>query len=103
MTCEGGSIPVTLTLQQATGKNVLLLPVGAADDGAHSQNEKLDIRNYIEGVSKRRFLIKTQNKQKMEKIIYTFSCFRRQNCLVHIFMKWVNYLKNFFHAYLNIY
>ena len=46
-----GSIPVTLTLQQATGKNVLLLPVGAADDGAHSQNEKLDIRNYIEGVS----------------------------------------------------
>lgn len=51
MTCEGGSIPVTLTLQQATGKNVLLLPVGAADDGAHSQNEKLDVRNYIEGVS----------------------------------------------------
>lgn len=50
MTREGGSIPVTLTLQQATGKNCLLLPVGAADDGAHSQNEKLDIRNYIEGV-----------------------------------------------------
>lgn len=54
MTCEGGSIPVTLTLQQATGKNVLLLPVGAADDGAHSQNEKLDVRNYIEGVSAKR-------------------------------------------------
>lgn len=52
MTCEGGSIPVTLTLQQATGKNVVLLPVGASDDGAHSQNEKIDIRNYIEGVSK---------------------------------------------------
>ena len=51
MTCEGGSIPVTLTLQQATGKNVVLLPVGAADDGAHSQNEKIDIRNYVEGVS----------------------------------------------------
>lgn len=51
MTCEGGSIPVTLTLQQATGKNVLLLPVGASDDGAHSQNEKIDIRNYVEGVS----------------------------------------------------
>lgn len=55
MTCEGGSIPVTLTLQQATGKNVLLLPVGAGDDGAHSQNEKVDIRNYIEGVSAQRF------------------------------------------------
>lgn len=51
LTCEGGSIPVTLTLQQATGKNVVLLPVGAGDDGAHSQNEKLDVRNYIEGVS----------------------------------------------------
>lgn len=51
MTREGGSIPVTITLQQATGKNVLLLPVGAGDDGAHSQNEKVDVRNYIEGVS----------------------------------------------------
>ncbi|KAH1008817.1 hypothetical protein HUJ05_009337 [Dendroctonus ponderosae] len=50
LTREGGSIPVTLTLQQATGKNVLLLPVGAGDDGAHSQNEKLDVRNYIGGV-----------------------------------------------------
>lgn len=49
MTCEGGSIPVTLTLQQATGKNVVLIPVGASDDGAHSQNEKVDVRNYIEG------------------------------------------------------
>ena len=50
-------------LQEATGKNVILLPMGAADDGAHSQNEKIDIRslqsrlgiiqinfrNYIEG------------------------------------------------------
>lgn len=50
-TREGGSIPVTLTFQQATGKNVILLPVGAGDDGAHSQNEKIDMRNYIEGVS----------------------------------------------------
>lgn len=51
MTREGGSIPVTLTFQEATGKNIVLLPVGAADDGAHSQNEKIDVRNYIEGVS----------------------------------------------------
>lgn len=49
MTREGGSIPVTLTLQETTGKNVLLLPMGASDDGAHSQNEKIDVRNYIEG------------------------------------------------------
>ena len=49
-TREGGSIPVTLTFQELTGKNVLLLPVGASDDGAHSQNEKLNIYNYMNGV-----------------------------------------------------
>lgn len=49
-TRSGGSIPVTLTLQEVTGKNVLLLPMGSGDDGAHSQNEKIDVRNYIEGI-----------------------------------------------------
>ncbi|XP_064480738.1 cytosolic non-specific dipeptidase-like [Ornithodoros turicata] len=46
---EGGSIPVTLTFQEVTGKNVMLLPMGASDDGAHSQNEKIDRRNYVQG------------------------------------------------------
>ena len=50
LTREGGSIPVTLTLQEATGKNVMLLPIGSCDDGAHSQNEKINRSNYIEGV-----------------------------------------------------
>ncbi|ESP04108.1 hypothetical protein LOTGIDRAFT_224093 [Lottia gigantea] len=50
LTREGGSIPVTLTFQEATGKNVMLLPVGACDDGAHSQNEKIDKINYINGI-----------------------------------------------------
>lgn len=49
LTREGGSIPVTLTFQEATGKNVMLLPIGASDDGAHSQNEKIDKYNYING------------------------------------------------------
>ncbi|OAA65888.1 glutamate carboxypeptidase [Niveomyces insectorum RCEF 264] len=49
-TREGGSIPVTLTFEQATGKNVLLLPMGSSTDGAHSINEKLDKKNYIEGI-----------------------------------------------------
>ena len=40
---------MTLSLQEATGKSVILLPMGAGDDGAHSQNEKIDERNYIEG------------------------------------------------------
>lgn len=44
------SIPVTLTFEEATGKNVLLLPMGSSTDGAHSINEKLDKRNYIEGI-----------------------------------------------------
>jgi acetylornithine deacetylase/succinyl-diaminopimelate desuccinylase-like protein len=43
------SIPVTITFEQATGKNVLLLPMGSSTDAAHSINEKLDKRNYIEG------------------------------------------------------
>ncbi|KAL6908920.1 glutamate carboxypeptidase [Trichoderma evansii] len=49
-TREGGSIPVTLTFEEATGKNVLLLPMGSSTDGAHSINEKLDKKNYIEGI-----------------------------------------------------
>ncbi|KAK3716780.1 hypothetical protein RRG08_012051 [Elysia crispata] len=50
LTREGGSIPVTLTFQEATGKNVMLLPMGSADDGAHSQNEKLNKSNYMLGM-----------------------------------------------------
>jgi nonspecific dipeptidase len=48
-TREGGSIPITLTFQELTGRNVLLLPMGQSDDGAHSQNEKISKRNYISG------------------------------------------------------
>ncbi|KAI8321326.1 CNDP dipeptidase [Martensiomyces pterosporus] len=50
LTREGGSIPVTLTFEENLNVNVLLLPMGAADDGAHSINEKLDKRNYIQGI-----------------------------------------------------
>lgn len=39
-TREGGSIPLTSALEDSTGMNVLLLPIGACDDMAHSQNEK---------------------------------------------------------------
>uniref|UniRef100_A0A8C4NG37 Carnosine dipeptidase 2 n=1 Tax=Eptatretus burgeri TaxID=7764 RepID=A0A8C4NG37_EPTBU len=49
MTREGGSIPITLTFEKVTGKSVLLLPIGACDDGAHSQNEKINRTNFIEG------------------------------------------------------
>lgn len=49
LTREGGSIPVTLTLKNATGASVMLLPLGQCNDGAHSQNEKMNLKNYIEG------------------------------------------------------
>ena len=46
----GGSIPVVLTLSGTTGKDCVLIPMGRSDDGAHSQNEKLDISNFQNGV-----------------------------------------------------
>ncbi|KAJ7181497.1 hypothetical protein C8R43DRAFT_1093229 [Mycena crocata] len=49
LTREGGAIPVTLTFANALGANVVLLPMGRGDDGAHSTNEKLDRSNFIQG------------------------------------------------------
>lgn len=50
-TREGGSIPITSAIEDATGgMNVLLLPLGACDDGAHSQNEKYDRTNLVNGI-----------------------------------------------------
>jgi Cys-Gly metallodipeptidase DUG1 len=44
------SIGVTLNLQNALeGKSIMLLPMGTSTDGAHSGEEKIDRRNYIEG------------------------------------------------------
>ena len=50
MTREGGSIPIANMFEDITGMNVMLLPVGACDDGAHSQNEKFDRINYQNGI-----------------------------------------------------
>eukprot|EP01056_Protomagalhaensia_sp_Gyna25_P005340 Protomagalhaensia_sp_Gyna_25__5339@NODE_675_length_2861_cov_1823_365344_g526_i0_p1_GENE_NODE_675_length_2861_cov_1823_365344_g526_i0NODE_675_length_2861_cov_1823_365344_g526_i0_p1_ORF_typecomplete_len505_score88_50Peptidase_M20/PF01546_28/6_7e43M20_dimer/PF07687_14/1_4e20Peptidase_M28/PF04389_17/0_0059_NODE_675_length_2861_cov_1823_365344_g526_i013452661 len=47
---EGGSIPITLTLGEQTGAPVCLLPMGRSDDSPHSQNEKLDLSNYHNGM-----------------------------------------------------
>lgn len=84
-TREGGSIPVAMTLQNATGKNVLLIPVGAGDDGAHSQNEKIDIRNYIGGVSASRI------PSLSHQTIRNYSLFSRLNFLVPICMRLQNW------------
>jgi nonspecific dipeptidase len=50
LTREGGSIPIANMFEDITGMSVLLLPVGACDDGAHSQNEKFDRLNYMNGI-----------------------------------------------------
>jgi len=50
LTREGGSIPITLVFEEATEASCVLFPIGACDDMAHSQNEKLDRKNYIAGM-----------------------------------------------------
>ena len=51
LTREGGSIPVASAFEDSTGgMNVLLLPTGACDDMAHSQNEKYNVSNYLNGI-----------------------------------------------------
>ena len=42
--------PITTAFEEYTKMNVCLLPVGACDDMAHSQNEKYNKRNLINGV-----------------------------------------------------
>ena len=46
----------------------MLLPMGAGDDGAHSQNEKINIRNYIEGVSVTKLTLNFQKQWKTKYI-----------------------------------
>jgi acetylornithine deacetylase/succinyl-diaminopimelate desuccinylase-like protein len=49
-TREGGSIPIAGMLEDATQMNVMLLPVGACDDMAHSQNEKYNRTNLVNAI-----------------------------------------------------
>uniref|UniRef100_A0A8C7EEH8 Carnosine dipeptidase 1 n=1 Tax=Nothoprocta perdicaria TaxID=30464 RepID=A0A8C7EEH8_NOTPE len=46
---DGSTIPIARMFQTITQKSVIMLPIGAADDGEHSQNEKISRHNYIEG------------------------------------------------------
>jgi nonspecific dipeptidase len=50
LTREGGSIPITMVFEEACDATCVLLPIGASDDGAHSQNEKIDRRNFLNGI-----------------------------------------------------
>ncbi|KAM4029363.1 beta-Ala-His dipeptidase-like isoform 1-T1 [Anomaloglossus baeobatrachus] len=46
---DGSTIPLARTFQDLTKKRVMMLPIGGADDGEHSQNEKISRSNYIQG------------------------------------------------------
>ncbi|XP_030911525.1 beta-Ala-His dipeptidase isoform X2 [Geospiza fortis] len=46
---DGSTIPVARMFQTVTQKSVMMLPIGAADAGEHSQKEKISRHNYIEG------------------------------------------------------
>jgi len=46
---DGSTIPIARIFQDTIQKSVMMLPLGAVDDGEHSQNEKINRWNYIEG------------------------------------------------------
>ncbi|XP_053570836.1 beta-Ala-His dipeptidase isoform X2 [Bombina bombina] len=46
---DGSTIPLARIFQDLTKKNVMMFPIGGADDGEHSQNEKISRSNYIQG------------------------------------------------------
>ncbi|KAF6302774.1 carnosine dipeptidase 1 [Rhinolophus ferrumequinum] len=46
---DGSTIPIARIFQDIIQKSVLMLPLGAVDDGEHAQNEKINRWNYIEG------------------------------------------------------
>ncbi|KAG8133416.1 putative Carnosine dipeptidase 1 protein, partial [Naja naja] len=46
---DGSTIPVARVFQNITRKSVMMLPIGAMDDGEHSQKEKISRFNYING------------------------------------------------------
>ncbi|XP_058294246.1 beta-Ala-His dipeptidase isoform X2 [Hylobates moloch] len=46
---DGSTIPIAKMFQEIVQKSVVLIPLGAVDDGEHSQNEKINRWNYIEG------------------------------------------------------
>lgn len=39
---DGSTIPIAKLFQDITQKSVMMLPLGAVDDGEHAQNEKIN-------------------------------------------------------------
>ncbi|CAL8098360.1 unnamed protein product [Calicophoron daubneyi] len=49
-TRDGAAIPVALALEESTGRDVILIPMGQSLDFQHESNERLSIRNYMNGM-----------------------------------------------------
>ena len=50
LTREGASVPITVMLAEATKKNVCMIPLGASDDNASTENEKYNVGSYTNGI-----------------------------------------------------
>ena len=71
-TREGGTIPVTGMLQDILeGKNIVLIPMGRVDDGAHSTDEKLDVSNYINGCKVFAWYLNTIGSRGIDQLLET--------------------------------
>lgn len=51
LTREGASIPVVSLLQECIDTETMLLPLGASDDGAHAENEKMNRNHYLNSIT----------------------------------------------------
>ncbi|CAN8061684.1 unnamed protein product [Agarophyton chilense] len=71
LTREGGSIPITGMVEKIMGVDTMLLPLGCSDDGAHSENEKIGRKNYLNGIHVLFVLLEEVNRvhRKRENII----------------------------------
>ena len=50
LTRDGGSIPVTIDLQEALGANLMVTGFGLPDDALHSPNERMSLDQYHRGI-----------------------------------------------------
>ncbi|THD25926.1 Cytosolic non-specific dipeptidase [Fasciola hepatica] len=50
LTRDGAAMPVAIALEESTRKDVVLIPMGQSLDFQHEGNERLAIRNYLNGI-----------------------------------------------------
>ncbi|KAG5446702.1 Metallopeptidase M20 [Clonorchis sinensis] len=50
LTRDGAAIPVAIALEESTKKDVVLIPMGQSLDFQHENNERLSIRNFMNGM-----------------------------------------------------